>query len=785
MKNLTYLIPFLFYFLNINYLYSQCDTLITASYFKNPDFELYSSCPDGPQELDRLDDWDQVTLGSSDFFHTCGFVNWNGLNTEPFSPYPVGSSANGTGAIGFLVTPGNSYAEYVGQCLKQPLLPNENYTLKFQATCVGGTDMAFSYVGDLILLGIKDCLANPLEIVGNLEGNNGFELIAEKRVDMSAADKWQEITIPLIPKNQYSYVALGLRISSLEVIGNAYTLIDGLILTKTCEEEECVAEITSVDKVFCATSSKIMLDATPSAGVWSGNGVSENGEFDPSKAEIGQNQIIYTLNSECADTITIEVIEGEEITIEPVDSICILDLTPILLNAKPPGGIWSGNGVVDSVFDVATAGVGTHTVVYSINGTCTNESSIDILITDTLPSYIEPIGPQCIKGDRIQLYASYNGGIWSGNGISITGLFDPAVAGVGLHTISYDSDGICANMANITIEVVDSLAPVITPVGALCLNDTLVFMTASISGGVWSGNGISSFGIFNASSAGVGTHKIEYVISQGACEGYASIDILVKDSPQVEITAIQEGCFPVNTIISYVTSDSVINCSWDLGDGNVIKECNAINHSYNESGCFDVTFKAESASGGCFVEKNEIALVCVDSFPIANFFSTPNSIKISNPLVNFTNLSKNASSYFWNFGGIGSSSVKDPTFIFPKVSATYKVCLTAQNLVNCKDSICHEVIVEGEVIIYVPNTFTPNGDGTNDTFFPIISGIQNITKYEFQVFNRWGEQVFKTFDLKQGWLPKKVSDAIFVWHLNISDNKGNNYQKNGHVTLLK
>ncbi len=96
------------------------------------------------------------------------------------------------------------------------------------------------------------------------------------------------------------------------------------------------------------------------------------------------------------------------------------------------------------------------------------------------------------------------------------------------------------------------------------------------------------------------------------------------------------------------------------------------------------------------------------------------------------------------------------------------------------ESVC------GEPTIFVPNTFTPNGDGENDEV--LVRG-GNITSMEFSIFNRWGELVFETTDQSIGWdgnYKGKIGEpAVYVYHLRVRCNEGQNYFTKGNITLLR
>ena len=96
-----------------------------------------------------------------------------------------------------------------------------------------------------------------------------------------------------------------------------------------------------------------------------------------------------------------------------------------------------------------------------------------------------------------------------------------------------------------------------------------------------------------------------------------------------------------------------------------------------------------------------------------------------------------------------------------------------------------ELVCEGPDI-FVPNTFTPNGDGQNDVLF--VRG-RNISNMEFMVFDRWGEKVFETTDINRGWdgiyKGEPVDPAVFVYHLTVDCVDGQRYFTKGNVSVVR
>ncbi|MFM9985896.1 MAG: gliding motility-associated C-terminal domain-containing protein [Flavobacteriales bacterium] len=137
--------------------------------------------------------------------------------------------------------------------------------------------------------------------------------------------------------------------------------------------------------------------------------------------------------------------------------ICIFS-APFQLSASPPGGIWSGPGIVDAntgLFDPALAGQGAHVINYEVLAECFYPGSITIFVEEYSEVLLNPSGPFC-ENDAPEFLNGYSedGTInWSGSGVASNGLFDPSIAGPGLHTIFASSFGDCAGSASIQIEV--------------------------------------------------------------------------------------------------------------------------------------------------------------------------------------------------------------------------------------------------------------------------------------------------------------------------------------------
>jgi len=81
--------------------------------------------------------------------------------------------------------------------------------------------------------------------------------------------------------------------------------------------------------------------------------------------------------------------------------------------------------------------------------------------------------------------------------------------------------------------------------------------------------------------------------------------------------------------------------------------------------------------------------------------------------------------------------------------AELKLMLIANNEFNCPDTAYKALKIEPSREVYIPNSFTPNGDGRNDLFGPVFDG--EVTSFNFLIFDRWGHIIFETVDVNEKW----------------------------------
>ena len=162
--------------------------------------------------------------------------------------------------------------------------------------------------------------------------------------------------------------------------------------------------------------------------------------------------------------------------------------------------------------------------------------------------------------------------------------------------------------------------------------------------------------------------------------------------------------------------------------------------------------------------------------------------------IHFINTSQGATGYNWNFGDAGAfgstntSVLTNPNHTYSYVGS-FGVFLVATSSKGCKDTAQLVVEITPDFALYIPNTFTPDGNGVNDFFLPMGVGIDE-ENYRMEIFDRWGEQVFTSNNFRKGWdgsiKGNKIGEqAVYIYKITVYDLQGNKHPFVGHITLLK
>ncbi|NBC06046.1 MAG: T9SS type B sorting domain-containing protein [Bacteroidetes bacterium] len=228
--------------------------------------------------------------------------------------------------------------------------------------------------------------------------------------------------------------------------------------------------------------------------------------------------------------------------IDPAGPFCEGD-PPVLLNATPPGGTWSGP-FVDPTGFFNPSQVGNYTITYTAaGGLCPQEATTVVTVLPGPDVQINPPPPLCEGGPPVTLSATPPGGIWGG-AADATGVIDPTVLGPGTFQVTYTVTGPngCEGMADALITITPLPQPDIIIPGPYCLNNGPQQLTAVPPGGTF-GNSVPPSGLFDPLTLGVGTFAVTYTYTDpNGCTNTVFEDITIVPGPTVGIEPAGPFC---------------------------------------------------------------------------------------------------------------------------------------------------------------------------------------------------------------------------------------------------
>ncbi len=280
--------------------------------------------------------------------------------------------------------------------------------------------------------------------------------------------------------------------------------------------------------------------------------------------------------------------------------------------------------------------------------------------------------------------------------------------------------------------------------------------------------------------------------SNNGCIGSYTTPVQVFARPEIDFTADpNQGCMPLLVSIfdnsSVPDGSQIANYVWDMGDGTQLVGFNP-SHLYDVQGTYSVTLTATS-NQGCDTTLTLPNIITVFPLPKADFRYTPEHLTEVMHSAQFVNQTFGGDVYYWDMGDGTTYQSANPFHEFAQDTGTYMVYLHATNSFGCTDSIIHPVRINPSFTVFIPNTFTPNGDGYNETFN--IHG-RNIVDSEMWIFDRWGRQLLyqKNMEpIQKGWdgtLDRKpIKQDVYVYRIRVRDIFGDWHDFKGKVSLVR
>lgn len=536
---------------------------------------------------------------------------------------------------------------------------------------------------------------------------------------------------------------------------------------------------------------------------WS-SGLAGNSQATATNVCAGSYSVIITDDNGCQIDTSFTISEPAAVVITSVvgtDALCSGSCDATITITAPTATQYSVDGgatfVAGNVFNGLCSG--NYDIVVQDATGCEAVSNTTLFEPAPLTLSGTPDAFVCYEGD-VTLSALAQGGTppydyaWS-NGANVQNQVVNPTSPTSFSVNVTDANGCAAGPVTTNVGVSPLLYGTVSAGDTICPGESVVLTAAGFDGQPtyfyeWSTGDTTETITVTPTAATIYT-----VVIKDLCQDYDTLTVNVGfyEIPQVNITADnQSGCSPVVVNFTNATPAGQVgsNCTWDFGDGTgTVAGCGAQNHVYTQPGCYDVSLTVTSPFG-CVGDSTFTNYICVFPDPIADFSWNPLTPTVLDYVVNFNDQSTNAINFSWDFAGMGTSTNQNPSFEFENVApGDYLVCLNVVSPDGCVDDTCKYVTIYDEYLLYVPNAFTPDGDGINDVFLPVINGVDP-DSYEFMIFNRWGELIFETDVINRAWdgtyKGKPSQQDVYVWKIKARDQlRGEQKVYYGHVSLLR
>lgn len=597
-----------------------------------------------------------------------------------------------------------------------------------------------------------------------------------------------------------------------------------------CPSSSSTVDVTLIEPVPTGTQGSVALCSTdgseplltlldptlPANGTWAFGGVAvPGGTFNPATMSAGAYTYTLTGTAPCPNGIhqlTISLTTAPTAGSDGVLTACSSDGDLVLFDAlggsPDPGGLWiSPSGASTIGIQAATiANTGTYRYILPAVGPCAGDtSSVALTIVQASASGIGGTVSLC-RSDAVISPSDWltgmpdTGGTWTDpNGTTID-VVEPGTMLAGTYTYTVAGEAPCPAVSSSVIATIQELPAAGSDLilNACSGGPSTSLMTLVPVGG--DANGSWSDGAGSAATMlttdVIGSTSYAYVVQGvGPCANEVDSALLqwtVHPLPNVSFTVLEgRGCAPLTVQFTAEVDGSVDGFDWAFGNGGSADIGPTTSYTYVQDGSFPVTLNVTDTNG-CVGSAYIADAVIASNGPEALFYTWPARVSVEDPSFTVQHEAEPDVSYRWVLGEDSVDAIAP--FRWTVTEATvgaYPICLLATDTLGCTAFTCSTIQLDDALTVYVPNSFTPDGDGLNEVFLPSILGLAP-ESYQLIIADRWGREVFNSTDHSEAWTGASndrgelLPQGVYVWRLLVRDQFGAEGREFfGTVTLLK
>jgi gliding motility-associated-like protein len=591
------------------------------------------------------------------------------------------------------------------------------------------------------------------------------------------------------------------------VVTNAFGCTDMNTVSLTVNQTPTITAVGSGATVCVGQTFSLSVVATPTSSVfgWSGpNSYTSNSQNNTipnsTVAQSGTYSVTASIGGCTSAISTVSVtVNPNPTAISAISNSVICSGGTVNLSGAGGGTyVWSGPGGFSSTLpnvvltNVDTTATGTYSLVVTNGFNCMDDTTISLTVNQTPSITSVSSGTTICAGQSFQLNVvatpTNSTYIWTGpNSYASSNanntISNAAVNQSGVYSVTAILNG-CSSTASMVSVTVNP-----NPTASATISNTVICSgnnaTVTGNGGgtyTWSGPGGFSSSMQSSTVTAGGTYSL-VVTNSFNCTDDTTVSLTVNQTPSPAITTGASTCTGDTLVLNASTAAGTIN--W-YSDASLTTLVLANSSTYTPTTAGSSTYYVTVTSNGC---TSSTATVTANNFDLqtsasANLYSgyAPLQVNFSSVVLGTIN-----PTYQWTFGDNNTSTNANPSDTYNN-GGSYSVTLIVTDPVSgCMDTVSMLIKVDDDVIVIIPNIFSPNFDNINDVFTTTIRGAKSA---EGVIFNRWGQLIYSWDSMNANWDGKMINgneatDGTYFYLIKVTSLKGEVKQYNGPLTLVR